>query len=211
MEPRDEQELERAIGRLLSGRARLSRTEHESIAASVLKATAAEPIEAPSKTRRWWPVGLMVAAAAALALVVLLPREPDPAEPDPFVARGVSDGPQLQLECQPSCRRGAHVTLEVAEVAEYSHVAVFSFRGDGAAIWYSPGDASGQSAPLAADPRSLLPFRIEIDETHPAGRYDVVAVFSKAPLNRDALRSAYRDRSKTVAIVERVLVVEASP
>lgn len=209
MEPADEQESDRAIGRLLSGRARLSRVEHESIAASVLAATAAEAATVPVKSKWWWPTGILVAAAAAAVLVVSLPDDPEPVEPDAFTARGGAEGPQLQLACEPNCQPGARVALEVGEAEAFSHVAVFSFREDGVAIWYAPGDAEGASVPLPE--RGLLPFHIELDEAHSAGRYDVVAVFSMVPLDRESLRSAYRDRPDTVAIVERVLVVEASP
>ncbi|MBV1861106.1 MAG: hypothetical protein KUG77_22000 [Nannocystaceae bacterium] len=212
MGPGDDEESDRAIGRLLSGRARLSRAEHESIAASVLEAITTEAA-IPPKNRWWWPTGILVAAAAAGLLLVLLPDDTalrDPG-PDPFSARGGAEGPQLRLVCEPDCRPGAHVVLEVADDDTYSHIAVFSFREDGAAIWYAPGDAAGTSVPLPAGARGLLPFRIELDEAHWAGRYDVVAVFSNAPLGRDALRSAYRERPDTVAVVERVLVVEASP
>lgn len=208
MEPSDEQESDRAIGRLLSGRARLSRTEHESIAANILAATAAEEAPVPARSKWWWPTGILVAAAAAAMLLVLLPDDPDPTKPDAFTARGGAQGPQLQLACEPSCQPGAHVALEIGDAEAFSHVAVFSFREDGVAIWYAPGDAKGTSAPLPK--QGLLPFQIELDETHSPGRYDVVAVFSTASLDRDSLRSAYRDRPDTVAIVERVLVVEAS-
>lgn len=209
MEPVDEQESDRAIGRLLSGRARLSRDEHESIAASVLAATAAETTTAPAKSKWWWPAGILVAVAAAAVLLVSLPDDPGPGEPDAFTARGGAEGPQLQLACEPNCRPGAHVALEVGEAEGFSHVAVFSFREDGVAIWYAPRDAEGTSVALPEG--GLLPFHIELDETHTAGRYDVVAVFSTVPLDRDSLRSAYRDRPDTVAILERVLVVEATP
>ena len=184
MNPSDEQESDRAVGRLLSGRARLSRPEHESIVASVLQATADEAVPAPSRSKWWWPTGILVAAAAAALVLVLLPGDPPPTDPDPFTARGGSEGPQLQLTCEPGCTSGAHVVLEVADADEYSHVAVFSFREDGAAIWYAPGDAAGESLPLPEGARGLLPFRIELDETHRVGRYNVIAVFSKTPLSK---------------------------
>lgn len=209
MEPADEQESDRAIGRLLAGRARLSRPEHESIAANVLAAAAAEVAPTPSTSKWWWPAGILVAVAAAALLVVSLSDDPASNKPDSFTARGGAEGPQLQLACEPDCRPGAYVALEVGDADAYSHVAVFSFREDGVAIWYAPGDAAGTS--VALPEQGLLPFRVELDEAHPAGRYDVVAVFSTVPLGRDALRSAYGDRPDTVSIVERVLVVEASP
>ncbi|MGH1346488.1 MAG: hypothetical protein ACRBN8_33285 [Nannocystales bacterium] len=208
MEPEDGRESDRAIGRLLSGRARLSRPEHESIVANVLQATAVEA--APSKQKWWWPGGILVAVAVAAVVLVILPDEPRPPEVDPFTARGGAQGPQLQLACEPTCTAGGHVTLEVADADAYSHVAVFSFREDGTAIWYAPGDAAGRSTALPSGATGLLPFRIELDAAHRAGRYDVVAVFSKTPLSREALRSAYQERSDSVAIVERVLVVEES-
>lgn len=211
MEPRSEEDSDRAIGRLLSGRARLSRPEHESIAARVLEATANEAVPTPSRNKWWWPTGLLVAAAAAALLFALLPDGAKPLDPDtdPFTARGGSEGPQLQLDCEPGCTPGAQVVLEASDAGAYSHVAVFSFREDGAAIWYAPGSEAGTSVPLGPGTRALLPFRIELDEAHRPGRYDVVAVFSKTPMGRDALRAAFRDRPGTVAIVERVLVVEA--
>lgn len=212
MEPRGEEDADRAIGRLLSGRARLSRPEHESIAARVLEATAAEVVPASTSRSKWlWPTGLLLAAAAAVLLVVALPDGADPVDPDPdpFTARGGSEGPQLQLDCDPDCTPGSQVVLEASDIGAYSHVAVFSFRDDGVAIWYAPGDKGGTSVPLAPGTRTLLPFRIELDEAHSQGRYDVVAVFSQTPLDRDALRAAYQERPDTVAIVERVLVVEA--
>ncbi len=202
----DDRESERAVSRLLSGRSTLSRPEHEAIARAVLEATAAELEVAPAPSRRrWWLTGLLAAAAAVALAFVLLPE--DPVEPDPFTARGGSPGPQLQMECEPTCQPGGHVLLEVADVVAFRHVAVFAFRDDDTAIWYAPSTAEGTSVAVPEGTRGLLPFRIELDQTHPPGRYEVVAVFSVGPLGRADVREAYEHRPKTVAIVERTLEV----
>lgn len=210
MDPDDDRDEDRAVSRLLSGRDSLSRPEHESILDAVLEATAAETAEAVSgaaKTRWWWPAGLAALMAVGLA-VWLLPSDPPTPEPDEaFVARGGAEGPQLELHCEPTCRAEGRVSLEIADAEGFEHVAVFSFREDGAVIWYAPATDAGASAVLPDAPRGLLPFQIEIDGEHPPGRYEVVAMFSKTPLDRAAVRAAYEAKSAEVAIVERTLEV----
>lgn len=207
MDPDYERDEDRAVARLLSGRGSLSRPEHESIAAAVLRATTAEATE-PAPTRWWWPAGIAALVAVGLALWFLPPSAP-PDEPGPdFVARGAAEGPQLELRCEPACRPGAHVVLEVADAEDYGHVAVFAFREDGVAIWYAPTSDDGRSAAVPGGTRGLLPFRIDLDDAHPPGHYDVVALFSREPLDRDAIRSAYEARPEGVAVVERTLEVE---
>lgn len=207
MDPDYDRDEDRALARLLSGRDSLSQPEHESILGAVLEATAAEPAAEPAGVRWWWPAGFAALLAVGLA-VWLLPSNPATSEPDAFVARGGSDGgPQLELHCEPTCRAEGRVALEVANVQPFEHVAVFSFREDGAVIWYAPATDDGTSVRLPDSPRGLLPFQIEIDDAHPPGRYEVVAMFSKTPLDRDAVRAAYEAKSVDVAIVERRLEV----
>lgn len=208
MDPDYDRDEDRAVARLLSGRDSLSQPEHESILSTVLEATAAEPAAEPAGVRWWWPAGFAALLAVGLA-VWLLPNDPPTTEPeDAFVARGGSDGaPQLELHCEPTCRAEGRVALEVADAQDFEHVAVFSFREDGTVIWYAPETDDGSSARLPDAPRGLLPFQIEIDDAHPPGRYEVVAMFSKAPLDRAAVRAAYEAKSAEVVIVERTLEV----
>lgn len=206
MDPDYERDEDRAVARLLSGRGSLSRPEHESIAAAVLQATAAEAPKA-TPTRWWWPAGIAAVLAVGLALWLVPPSNPPETGPD-FVARGAAEGPQLELRCEPACRPGAHVVLEVADAEDYGHVAVFAFREDGVAIWYAPASEDGHSAAVPGGARGLLPFRIDLDDAHPAGRYEVVALFSREPLDRDGIRSAYEARPEGVVVVERTLEVK---
>ena len=208
MDPDYDRDEDRAVARLLSGRDSLSQPEHEAILGAVLEATAAEPASEPERVRWWWPAGFAALLAVGLA-VWLLPTDPPAPDPDDaFVARGGSDGaPQLELHCEPTCRAEGRVELEVADTQDFEHVAVFAFREDGAVIWYAPATDEGKSVPLPDAPRGLLPFQIEIDDAHPPGRYEVVAMFSKTPLDRDAVRAAYEAKSAEVVVVERTLEV----
>lgn len=208
MDPDERRDEDRAVARLLSGRGSLSRPEHESILGAVLEATQADAAPEPSGPRWWWPAGLAALLAVGLALWMVPAEPPARPEPDAFTARGKSEGPQLELRCEPSCRAGGHVMLEVADAEGYDHVAMFSFREDAAVIWYAPGAEDGRSTLLPRSARGLLPFRIELDQTHTSGRYEEVAVFSKRALDRDAIRRAYETRTRDVAIVERTLEVQ---
>lgn len=215
MDPDYDRDEDRALARLLSGRDSLSRPEHESIAAAVLQATADDMASQSAGqttgqtggTRWWWLAGLASLAAVGLALWIVPNGAPPVEDPGVFVARGAAQGPQLELRCEPDCRQGGHVALEVADAQDFEHVAVFAFRDDGAVIWYAPSSADDRSASLPAGERGLLPFRIELDDAHRPGRYKVVALFSPTPMDRDAIRAAYQRRASQVAIVERTLEV----
>ena len=155
-------------------------------------------------------VTAVVVASAWLAWV----RAPQPEE---WTARGIQRAePELKLACVESsvgseavpCAQGRTLTFDLGGAFRDSYFAAVARRGDDALIWYQP-TPDGMSIPART---GLLGQGIRLGSEHTPGRYRVIAVLSKRPLSRAAIRTVLdrpKERGADVEIVERTLEVVA--
>lgn len=187
----DEDEI---MSRLLSGRDGLSRANKEVILDGVLDTLSTQASE---RRRSMW--GLLIGIGAAVAAAVLIVPQvyvSELTEGQGFSARGKTSGPVLTVLCAAdrvagSCASGSELLFEVANADEYNSVALFSFRPDGAVLWYAPAQLGDRSRAVALAGTTLLPVRAHLGAEHPAGEYEVVAVFSHEALSRAEIQAAY--------------------
>jgi hypothetical protein len=193
----------RLVHRLLAGRRGPTRREKDDLFAAVMR-------EVAPPRPRWIAPSLAALAAAALLLAPWLGRRGD--APPALVARGDAGAATFSAFCAGGpCRRGDTLLLEVAP-GDWPHFAAFARRDDGTVIWYAPSD-DGRSA--TATP-GVLASGIVLDEVHRPGVYHVYGVFSRAALDRAAIRARFQPGSAATAasagpdtaVVVRALVIE---
>jgi hypothetical protein len=187
-----DEKTERRMHRLLA-RGRLSRPELDVIRESVLDAVRREKnAKRPARVYTLWATGAALAAAAAVLLLVFVPREP------------VGHGGHVEIE---SGELGSGITLEVRcsvgtlSACPASASLVFSVRAKsgraagfvsayaepvsgGERVFYlSKEDGSAELAAKAEDARGSE-HAVRIGSAQQAGRYRVHAFFAKRPLTR---------------------------
>jgi hypothetical protein len=194
----------RLVHRLLAGRRGPTRGEKDDLFAAVMREVA------PPRRPRWSAPALAVlGAAAALLLAPWLVRRDD--APPALVARGDAGAATFSAFCAGGpCRPGDTLLLEVAP-ADWPHFAAFARRDDGTVIWYSPTD-DGASAVATS---GVLASGIVLDDVHRPGTYRIYGVFSRAALDRVAIRARFQPGSDQTAsagpdtaVVVRAVVIE---
>jgi hypothetical protein len=207
--------------RLLSRKNRLSRTEKDVLFERVMEQLA------PRRTIRRPAVLLALAGAAAAVVLVPLalrdrPMPPMPAMPamplmdEPFGARGGASAAGFGLICsgQPgsTCHVGEKLLFDL-QGTTYRYFSAFARREDGTVVWYFPDSPTGHSVDVRDRlSQGVLDVGIALDAGHGSGRYQVVGIYSEAPLSRDDIKARFRpgatDLGPTTAIATRELVVQ---
>jgi hypothetical protein len=185
---------------LLAKQDRLSSVEKDEILDAVLAGSA------PAKQRlRWW-FGLVPAAAIAL-LVLVAPWRSERAD---LAARGGGQPfASFRPICSGECVTGQKITFDLQGTTGYRYFAAFSKRPDGTVLWYFPSSDAATSVDLVAQPTGgLLDQSIVIGDDHPAGAYRVYGVFSREPLTRAQIRTAFDESLRTAGPGTQVIETE---
>jgi hypothetical protein len=198
---------DRDLARLLSGRREPSVLEKEEVLERVLHEVAPRP----ASRRVVWGFTAAAFAAAALALLALLPWS---GGGDEFAARG-GDGrrPSLRAICVEtgqlgSCPARGTLAFEL-DAQPYAYAALFARGAAGAITWYFP-PADGRNLAVKGAHGEPLRQGIRLGESQPPGRYELVLVLSHTPLDRAEVRARLTDE-RDVAVVRQTLVVQAAP
>ena len=184
--PEDE-ELERLLG----GKRWLGVSRRDAVLEQVLARTSPRP-----KVRLWAALAAGLGVAATAVLLMLFRPTPEPE----FATRGSTLRPSFTFSCvedgHPApCTRGASVVFDVRPAGFGAFGAVME-TPDGATVWIFPSGARSESIDLhALGEHGVLPEGLKLEG--PAGGYVIHAVFSQAPLNKDALRRALQDPAST--------------
>lgn len=198
------------LARLLSGRDGPSVLKQEADFERLM-----HKLDGRRKPVRWgfWLPAAAAATAMAAAFALLL-QEP---VADELAARGGQDQqPALQVLCVEHgaagrCPSGGRLAF-VAAAKGYRYLAIFARRSDGLVIWYFPS-AEGRSVPVADHTGEALQRGIKLGDDQPPGTYEIVSVFSKAPLTRAEIK---RDlgadlQSGAHRVVRQSFIVEPRP
>jgi hypothetical protein len=193
----------RLVHRLLAGRRGPTRREKDDLFAAVIR-------EVGPRRPRWIAPALVMLGAAAALLLAPWPVSRDDAAPA-LVARGDAAVATFSAFCAGGpCRPGDTLLLEVAP-GGWPHFAAFARRDDGTVIWYAPRDDGASTAATSG----VLASGIVLDEVHRPGTYRVYGVFSRAALDRAAIRARFQpgddhaaSAGPDTAVVVRALVIE---
>jgi hypothetical protein len=141
-------------------------------------------------TRRRWMFGLMVPAAAALVLLIFLPR-------GGFTPKGAAAAPLLEVSCadgaRDRCRRGS---LRVCHVAAESGGVLAAWAepaGGGERIWYFPTAGDEWARVPAAPGLQALDKAVRLGPEQPPGVYVIHLVLAARALPRAALSAPLPD------------------
>ncbi len=134
--------------------------------------------------------GVAATMAAAIALVVLLPRE---GQRDELTPRGATKM-TLVVHCgdrEPGdCRLGDRVAFDFGASPPPGYAALFARSETGKVIWYLPADEATPSIDLTSHLNQGMLDRVAvIDSSYAPGRYDLYAVVSPQPLSRADIRA----------------------
>jgi hypothetical protein len=198
---------EDTVGRLLEGTTNFSRAEREEIFDDVFAAVAAEEgATAPApRTLPAWLRWFALAAVVCLAIVpasMLIDTKPE------FVARGGSTT-NLQLQCTGEvCALGDSLTFEVTG-AKAPWFAAFGRSSSGTVVWYFPATDRATSVKVED---GLLDQGVKLGDEHSTGTWTVHALFSHAPLTRDAVKACFDEHGELqcddVELLERTFTIQ---
>lgn len=136
--------------------------------------------------RRWILAGASTVAAAAMALLVLLPRSPS-VDDAGFRAKGGSRPSSVKVECLDgalaSCPAGSLLAVRAQGVLGY--LSAWAEPSDGGErIWYFSADTSAQVEPGARDGNAKT-AAVKIGPEHKPGTYTVKARVTEKPVSRE--------------------------
>jgi hypothetical protein len=171
----------------LLGRGSIGASRRDAILQTVLARVQAET---SARTRRWWSFAGLGCAAAAVALIFLMPSFSPPSSP-PFRAKGtVSITPSVQVECLGAtlarCPTGSLLVVRVDGVRGFVS-AWAEPLGGGERVWYFSAETfsplvDGISAAPAAATRA-----VRIGPEHALGTFVVYIRVTLRPIGRDDL------------------------
>ncbi len=187
------------LNRLLSGKEALSEIDKEEVLGHVLKKVIA--LERP-----WWttlkPWGLIATCTAAVLMVTVF-HEP----PSEFVPRG-QNKPSLNLTCTTQgvandCREGSRLLFKV-NPGGFRFFAALARGPAQQTLWYFT------QVDLEAHSRDgVLDRAADIGAEHQTGTYEVIGVFSAAPLDKTEVKALVDDPSlKNAQVTRQTLIVK---
>jgi hypothetical protein len=182
MSPRSDDELD-----VLLSRGKLGGSQRARILGAALDASRAGLWARWRARLAWTAAGLTLATGAAVLLLIV--RAPQ----DGFQAKGRADAPLITVACLggqvTACPPGAKVAFAL-EGGRDKGGFLTSYAdpvGPGERVWYLTNEAVG-AAPGDSSPRVIRKAAV-VGGGQPAGRYRVHALFSRAPVAREALSS----------------------
>ncbi len=166
---------------------------------AVLERVLAAAVPAP---RNRWLRPFLVAALVSLLAVVFWVGERGGPE---LVARGAG-GPSLALSCAKTpCSIGTQLLFKPM-AASQRYLSVVALAADGRAVWYFTGIDLESKATLTEG--GVMSTAIELDVAHGPGAFEVVGVFTHAPVDKARVKAILETKDPNATIVRQALVVE---
>jgi hypothetical protein len=184
------------LNRLLSGTDGLAPVDKQRVLDEVLSRTATKR---RGGRRLGWAAFLGLAAAAGLLVVLKVPGPADPG----LTARGGAPQPSLELSCLDAssgpapCALGGRVVFRVTP-AGARFMSVLARGPHDHRVWYFDGLSL-----TGLPPTGVLPYGARLDAEHGAGPFEVLTVFSDAPLDREQVAAALAGATAPQTVVVR--------
>jgi hypothetical protein len=192
------------IKRLLTGKNRLTKEEKEDIFLNTWSAVAKEQYEESKKgSRRAWRMIWATATILLIAgagLLIWRGKSVQPGSMGTLTPRGHSESSDIAIRCASSqsnrCGWNDALGFRIKE-NHMNYFAAFAIHQDSQKVlWYFPEHASSSSLNVSRhrEVNGWLDRVIQIDNAHPAGRYEVVGVSSSIPLSRAQIRMIFEPK-----------------